>query len=111
MKKELFIIQSYIPSDENIVYSQIYRIYSFGSKKKKYYFLDIIQGEGVGIGIDDGGDDSIEECLVKFIRVCGTENSPTTRTKVGYFTYDEALEIKQEQYEILKTHLKDEENT
>lgn len=108
MKKELFIIQSYIPSDENIVYPQIYRIYSIGGKEKKYYFLDIIQGGGVGTGVDGSGGNSIEECLVTFIRVCGTNNDEKERTKVGYFTYDEAFEIKQEQYEFLKKYLKDE---
>lgn len=106
MKKELFIIQSYIPSDEDIVVCSVYKQYQLGFKNKKYIFIDILNDSGVGIEKDEFGETSKFENLVTFLKVVGFNNNEKEISEIIFCTFEEMLKIKDDQESLLKEKLK-----
>jgi hypothetical protein len=66
MKKTIYAISGYIPSDENVVVINIYKLIKYGQDNVKYGWVEITGEEGNGIGTstnDFGGVDKIDELL------------------------------------------------
>ena len=61
MKTPIYLIVAFIPSDENIVYTLIYKLQSLGIKTVKYLWVSLSDTGGIGTGTDDYGTNSIEE--------------------------------------------------
>ena len=70
-EKQLYGINSYIPSDDNIVFQTIYKLVTLGVKNPKYIFVAINDSGGIGTKADIFGDDSEEKAL--FVKLLGNE--------------------------------------
>ena len=107
MEKQTFLIQSYIPPDENIIVSDIYKLQKLGYKDNIIWiFIAITYNGGYGTGIDNFGHKTELEAIKSLISVGAFDNSETELYKFGDMTLDEALEIRKQQVEFLTQELK-----
>lgn len=64
MEKVLYIVTGYIPSDEDIIQTNIYKLQCIGSKSKKYIFIAIEDTGGIGTSCDDWGSNTAEDAII-----------------------------------------------
>ena len=107
MEKQTFLIQSYIPPDENIIVSDIYKLQKLGYKDNIIWiFIAITYNGGYGTGIDNFGHKTELEAIKSLISVGAFDNIEKELYKFGDMTLDEALEIRKQQVEFLTRELK-----
>lgn len=68
MKKTIYLINGFIPSDEDITICRIMKLQELGTKIKKYVWISIIDDGGIGTALDDYGEDNIEDALIQSTR-------------------------------------------
>ena len=109
MEKQTFLITSYIPSDEKVVVSDIYKLQKLGYKDNiTWIFIAITYNGGYGTGMDNFGHKTELEAVKSLISVGAFDNSETESYKFGDMTLDEALEIRKEQVKYLTEKLNNE---
>lgn len=107
MEKQTFLITSYIPSDENIVVSDIYKLQKLGYKDNiTWIFIAITYNGGYGTGIDNFGHKTELEAIKSLISMGAFDTIKKELYKFGDMTLDEALEIRKQQVEFLTQELK-----
>ena len=107
MEKQTFLITSYIPSDENIVVSDIYKLQKLGYKDNiTWIFIAITYNGGYGTGIDNFGHKTELEAIKSLISMGVFDTIKKELYKFGDMTLDEALEIRKQQVEFLTQELK-----
>ena len=107
MEKQTFLITSYIPSDENIVVSDIYKLQKLGYKDNIIWiFIAITYNGGYGTGIDNFGHKTELEAIKSLISMGAFDTIKKELYKFGDMTLDEALEIRKQQVEFLTQELK-----
>lgn len=91
--KEIYYIESYIPSDENIVVNNIFKLISLGYKQKKYIFIGINTNHGFGTCVDDYGSETEKEAILKQIKYSGMCNNKNENNLccLCELTFNEAL--------------------
>ena len=107
MEKQTFLITSYIPPDENIVVSDIYKLQKLGYKDNiTWIFIAITYNGGYGTGIDNFGHKTELEAIKSLISMGAFDTIKKELYKFGDMTLDEALEIRKQQVEFLTQELK-----
>ena len=107
MEKQTFLIKSFIPSDENIVVSDIYKLQKLGYKDNiTWIFIAITYNGGYGTGIDNFGHKTELEAIKSLISMGAFDTIKKELYKFGDMTLDEALEIRKQQVEFLTQELK-----
>ena len=107
MEKQTFLITSYIPPDENIVVSDIYKLQKLGYKDNiTWIFIAITYNGGYGTGIDNFGHKTELEAIKSLISMGAFDTIEKELYKFGDMTLDEALEIRKQQVEFLTQELK-----
>lgn len=102
MDKSIFLITSYIPSDENVISSNIYKLTKLGTYPNyKYIFTGVTINSGFGTGLEDYGHITELEAVLSVLEVGGFTNSETEKSKIGLMTLDEALEHRNNQINAL----------
>ena len=107
MEKQTFLITSYIPSDEKVVVSDIYKLQKLGYKDNiTWIFIAITYNGGYGTGIDNFGHKTELEAIKSLISMGAFDTIKKELYKFGDMTLDEALEIRKQQVEFLTQELK-----
>lgn len=107
MEKQTFLITSYIPPDENIIVSDIYKLQKLGYKDNIIWiFIAITYNGGYGTGIDNFGHKTELEAIKSLISMGAFDTIKKELYKFGDMTLDEALEIRKQQVEFLTQELK-----
>ena len=101
MKKSIYAISGYIPSDEDIVEINIYKLIKYGKDEVRYAWVTINGTEcnGIGTQTNEFGEKEKEDALIKI-----------TRYKDEHFhilkgTFDEVITYYQELKIVLQFQL------
>ena len=93
MEKQTYLIKSYIPSDANVVISDIYKLQELGYQETKVFiFICITNIGGYGTGVKDFGYKTELDAVYSLIRQGAFDSSETETYKIGEMTFEEAVE-------------------
>ena len=93
MEKQTYLIKSYIPSDDNVVISDIYKLQELGLQETKIFiFICITDRGGYGTGVKDFGHKTELDAVYSLIRQGAFDSSETECYKIGKMTFEESVE-------------------
>ena len=103
MKKSIYAISGFVPSDEKLIVIEIYKLIRFGSKVVRYGWITINGEErnGIGTGTDDFGGEDRDEAIFSIYGYL------EEKSIVSKCTFQEALDKAQEIKEALEIQYKD----
>ena len=90
MEKVLYIVACYIPEDENVVQSNIFKLQCIGQKNKRYGFISIENSGGIGTSCDDWGEETAEDAIINSTNYIQHERFKFIKTS----NFDKVLEIR-----------------
>ena len=93
MEKQTYLIKSYIPSDDNVVVSDIYKLQEMGQQETKIFiFICITDKGGYGTGVKDFGHKTELNAVYSLIKQNAFDRSETEIYHFGEMTFEEAVE-------------------
>ena len=106
MEKQTYLIKSYIPSDDNVVVSDIYKLQELGLQETKIFiFICITDRGGYGTGVKDFGHKTELDAIYSLIRQGTFNSSETEYYKIGKMTFEESVEERNRQINKLSKQL------
>ena len=98
MDKQTYLIKSYIPSDDNMVVSDIYKLQEMGQQETKIFiFICITDKGGYGTGVKDFGHKTELNAVYSLIKQHAFNYSETEIYRFGEMTFEEAVDERNNQ--------------
>ena len=98
MEKQTYLIKSYIPSDDNVVVSDIYKLQEMGQQETKIFIFICITGKGgYGTGVKDFGHKTELNAVYSLIKQNAFYHSETEIYHFGEMTFEEAVDERNNQ--------------
>lgn len=98
MEKQTYLIKSYIPSDDNVVVSDIYKLQEMGQQETKIFiFICITDKGGYGTGVKDFGHKTELNAVYSLIKQHAFDYSETEIYHFGEMTFEEAVDERNNQ--------------
>ena len=98
MEKQTYLIKSYIPSDDNVVVSDIYKLQEMGQQETKIFiFICITDKGGYGTGVKDFGHKTELNAVYSLIKQHAFDYSEAEIYHFGEMTFEEAVDERNNQ--------------
>ncbi|WP_157717565.1 hypothetical protein [Roseivirga spongicola] len=68
MGKSIYFVQSYVPHDEAVISSNIFKLVTIGMNEKKHGWVSVLNEGGIGTGTDNWGEDSRVSAIIQVVR-------------------------------------------
>lgn len=109
MIKQTYLIKSYIPSDDNVVVSDIYKLQEMGYQETKIFiFICITDRGGYGTGVKDFGHKTELDAVYSLIKQRAFDYSEKEIYCIGEMTFEEAVDERSNQINKLSKLLNNE---
>jgi len=95
--ENIYAVSGYIPSDENVVIMNIYKLIKYGQEVVRYGWVSIngLEGHGIGTATNEFGETDKIDAIFKI------NGYLDEKSMVGKFTFDEVIE----KYNEIKSEL------